>query len=142
MKTNRRNPFSRLASHFTAGILISFSALPAFSATRDWSATAADTVWATGTNWVGGNAPADSLTTDDARFNQTSYTSQPNYGTRSINRLIFGDGTAVTAPVTLSGTVLSLGGDITVNANSGTVDINLESAVGEQKGSASGSSDG
>jgi fibronectin-binding autotransporter adhesin len=130
MKTNRRNPFSRLASHFTAGILISFSALPAFSATRDWSATAADTVWATGSNWVGGNAPADSLTTDDARFNQTSYTSQPNYGTRSINRLIFGDGTVVTAPVTLSGTALSLGGDITVNANSGTVDINGSSQIG------------
>ena len=77
------------------GLVLCF-AQPARAGTFDWSATAADTLWASGSNWVGGTAPADSLTTDIARFNQTSYANQPNYGTRSIGGLIFGDGVTTT----------------------------------------------
>jgi len=124
------NPFVRALSPFATCLMIALGTSASHSATRDWSASAADPTWATGNNWVGGTAPVDSLTVDDARFNQNNYAFQPNYGSRSINKLVFGDGTTPTAPVTLSGTTLSLGGTISVNANSGAVSINGSNPVG------------
>jgi autotransporter-associated beta strand protein len=114
------NPFLRrlaLAASFTF-----VTAAPEISAlTIDWSATAADTVWATGANWDGGTAPAAA---DTARFNKTSYTSQPDYGTVTIAGLTFGDGTTATAASVLSGTTLTLNGDIVANANAAAATIN------------------
>lgn len=106
-----------------------FGSLPLQAATTlDWSPTAGTTAWATGSNWVGGASPTSDLTTHIARFNQTGYTNQPNYGTTSINGLIFGDGSTSSAATTLSGTTLSLGnGGITVNANAGA--ITLDGAI-------------
>lgn len=51
------------------------------------------TTWATGTNWLGGVAPANSLTTDTALFNSTTFTQQPNTGTTSIAGITVGNGT-------------------------------------------------
>ncbi len=118
-----------LSSIFAVSIAL-FGGSSAFAANITWSGTAGSTAWATGTNWLGGTAPADSVSTDNAVFNSTSYASQPNYGSRSINQLIFGDGTTVTAPITLSGTSLSVGGNITMNANAGAVIIAGSSQIG------------
>ncbi len=115
------------AAVFLSGFLLSHAA---FAANITWSDTAGSTAWATGSNWVGGVAPVDTTGTDNAVFNSTSYTNQPNYGTRSINQLIFGDGTTVTAPITLSGTSLSVGGAITMNANAGAVTIAGSNQIG------------
>ena len=101
-------------------------ALPAQAATTlTWNSTASTTAWATGANWIGGSAPANDLTTNIALFDSTSYTSQPNYGTTSINGIAVGDGTTATAPLTLSGTALTIGdGGILINAASGSVTLN------------------
>lgn len=100
-------------------IFASFS-VKAWSATIDWSSTAATTALATGTNWIGGTAPTNNLTSDIARFDQTSYLSQPNAGTTSINGIQIGDGATVTATLTLTNTALSIGGSgITMFANAG-----------------------
>ncbi|MFA6172128.1 MAG: autotransporter-associated beta strand repeat-containing protein [Kiritimatiellales bacterium] len=83
------------------------------------------------TNYTGGTAPANDLTTDIIQFNQTSYTYsvQTNSG-RLVNGLIFGDGTTVTAPTTISisggaGQQLILGSSgIMMNADAGAASIN------------------
>src|SRR5690606_40591171 len=76
--------------------------------------------WTFGSNWIGGIAPANDLTTDIARFNQTAYATQPNAGTISINGIQIGDGTTATTALTVSGTSLSIGsGGITIGANAG-----------------------
>lgn len=86
----------------------------------DWKSNAASTAWATGTNWVGDGAPANDLTSNLARFNQTSYTNQPNAGTRSIAGLVIGDGTTVTGALTIAATALTIGsGGITQSASTG-----------------------
>lgn len=88
------------------------------AATIDWRGNATTTAWATGTNWVGDAAPANSTATDIASFNQTSYLSEPNAGTRSINGVLIGNGTTSTAALTISGTALTIGGSgITMQAN-------------------------
>src|SRR6202040_702666 len=93
---------------FALGYVV-FTATLTQSATIDWSSTAATNLWALGTNWVGGTAPANSLTTDIARFDQTSYLMQPSSGTTSINGIQIGDGTTATATLTLTNTALSIG---------------------------------
>ncbi len=110
-----------------------FIALPdkAQAATKDWSCTAATTAWATGSNWVGGVAPTNDLTTDIARFNCTSYTSQPNAGTTSIAGIVIGDGATATAALTISGTALSIGASgVVKNAASGTATISTATTLG------------
>jgi hypothetical protein len=90
------------------------------AATIDWSSTAGTTAWNQGANWVGLAAPANSLTTDIARFDQTSYLSQPSSGTTSISGIQIGDGTTATATLTLTNTALSIGSNgITMFANAG-----------------------
>ena len=90
------------------------------AATIDWSSLASTTVWSLGTNWDGLNAPANSLTTDIARFDKTNYLSQPNSGTTSISGIRIGDGTTATAALTLTNTALSIGSNgITMFANAG-----------------------
>ena len=91
---------------------------------QSWKNNAASTTWATGSNWVSGTAPVSSTTTDTVLFNQTSYTSQPDYGTTSIAGITVGNGTTNTAALTLTGTTLTLGtSGITINPNSGTVGL-------------------
>jgi len=88
----------------------------------DFSSTASSgSNWNTGANWVGGVAPANDLTTNIARFDQTSYANQPNAGSsRSIAGLQIGDGTTATAALTISGNALSVGASgITMSANAG-----------------------
>jgi hypothetical protein len=76
------------------------------AATIDWSSTAGTTAWTLGTNWDGLAAPANSLNTDIARFNKTSYLTQPTSGTTSINGIQIGGGITATAIVrTITGTV-------------------------------------
>jgi autotransporter-associated beta strand protein len=91
----------------------------------DWSATAGTTAWATGANWVGSSAPANSLTGNIAQFNQSTYTSQPSYGTTSIAGIIVGNGSTAVGALTLSGTQLNIGASgIDIKAQSGTVALN------------------
>jgi hypothetical protein len=103
--------------------------------TIDWSSTAATNSWSTGTNWINNQAPADSTLAsgDFARFNQTSYTSQPSAGTRGVYGVIVGDGTTNTAALAVTTTNLSLGaGGITVNANAGPATIGKLTVTADQ----------
>jgi autotransporter-associated beta strand protein len=91
----------------------------------DWSTNAGTTAWATGANWVGNSAPTSDLATNIAQFNQSTYTSQPNYGTTSIAGIIVGNGSTAVGPLTLSGTQLNIGASgIDIKAQSGTVALN------------------
>jgi len=123
----KSNPFLRSALLSTAALGLCSSA--ANAAIKDWnppvSGSGGSVTWATGTNWTGGSAPTNDLTTDIARFNQTSYNFQPNYGTTSVNGIIVGDGTTAVGNLTLSGTTLSIGASgIDIKANAGTVALN------------------
>ena len=107
------------------------AALHAHAAVIDWKPTSGDTVWATGSNWIGETAPFNDLTTDIARFNQTSYAFQPSAGTTSITGIEIGDGTTATAALTLSGTALSIGASgITIFANAGAATISSPVTAG------------
>ncbi len=94
----------------------------------DFSSTAGSgNNWGNNANWIGGAAPASDLTTDIARFNQTSYANQPNVSTtpRSVGGIIVGDGTTAAAAVTLAGTSLTLGSSgIDMKAAAGAVTFN------------------
>ncbi len=109
-----------------------YLALPAPAATQiQWSPTAANSTWATGSNWVGGSAPTSDLVTNIAYFDSTSYTSQPNAGTTSINGIVIGDGSTATAALALSGTMLTIGGGgITMFANAGAATISSPLTLG------------
>jgi hypothetical protein len=116
---------------YAAGFTV-LAASTAFSATYTWSNTAVSTSWSSGSNWVGGVAPANSLTSDVALFNQTSYVNQPDTGTTSISGITIGDGTTSTAALTISGTALSIGSSgITVNANAGATTISAPITLGK-----------
>jgi hypothetical protein len=73
------------------------------AATIDWIG-GSSAAWTTAGNWTGATTPpTNDLTTDIARFNQTSYTNQPTApANRNINGLIFGDGTTATAATTIT----------------------------------------
>src|SRR4029077_16106173 len=76
--------------------------------------------WNVGANWLGLGAPANSLTTDIARFDQISYLTQPSSGTRMISGIQIGDGTIATATLTITTTALSIGSNgISMFANAG-----------------------
>jgi autotransporter-associated beta strand protein len=141
MKINRTNRFLGLLGRFFAAsaICISFFGL-AHAADIAWNGTT-DAAWASGGNWAGGVAPANSITTDKAVFNLTTYPNQPDAGTTSINGLIIGDGTTGTAPLALSGTQLTIGaGGIDMKANAGAATIASPVTLGAaQTWSAAGS---
>ena len=145
MKTNLKNRLLNRVSllgntlqYTAAASLIVLST--AHAAVIDWKSNAGSVTWATGTNWVGDVAPVKDLTTDIARFNQTSYAFQPQATVAAaaipgppaipavtsgeINGIQIGDGTTVTAALTLStGTgkgLLNLGNSgVVISANSG-----------------------
>ena len=95
-----------------------------YAAEPSWKSNAGNTTWSAAANWVSGVAPSNSTTADTVLFNQTSYTSQPNYGTTGIAGIRVGDGSTATASLTLNGTALSLGtSGVTINGNSGTVTL-------------------
>ena len=127
----KTTPSLRFSAPSLISIALAFFACAggiASATTIDWSSTASTTAWATAANWSGGPAPANDLTTDIARFNQTSYVSQPNAGTRSIAGIVIGDGTTTTAALTISGTALSIGGSgIITNTSAGTATISASS---------------
>jgi autotransporter-associated beta strand protein len=123
-----------LTRKLQAGVVIALAvasvSLSARAAVIDWSSTAGTTSWSTGSNWVGGNAPTNNLTTDIARFNQTSYLSLPDVGTTSVNGIQIGDGTTATAGLTISGAQLNLGnGGISMYANAGAVTLSAPVAL-------------
>ena len=126
----------RLAGYLASVAVLAWAAAPVSqAATVDWNPPNAggggSVTWATGTNWTGGAAPANSLTTDIARFNGISYNFQPNAGTTSIAGIEIGNGTTATAALTLSGTNLSIGASgITKFANSGTAAISSNVTLG------------
>lgn len=101
----------------------------AHSATIDWSATAATSGWATGSNWVGGTAPVSDLTTDIARFDQSSYLSPPNAPSgRQISGITFGNNSTSTPAITLTTATnqsrLQIGSaGISIGSQSGAVSI-------------------
>lgn len=107
---------------FAVTLSVSFTA---HAATIDWKASGTDSTWATGTNWsTDPIAPVSDLTTDIARFNQTSYAFEPDAGTTSIAGIEIGDGSTITAPLTLSGTLLTTGASgITMFAGAGATEI-------------------
>ena len=132
MKTSLKNRLinciSLLGNTLQYSAAASLLALSSAHATViDWKSNAGTVTWADGTNWVGDVAPVADLTTDIARFNQTLYLAQPSAsidGIGQINGIQSGDGTTVTAPLTLStGTGngrLNLGNSgIVISANSG-----------------------
>jgi autotransporter-associated beta strand protein len=118
MKTNLKNQLLHRVSllgkslqYTAAASLIALSS--AHAAVIDWKSNAGSVTWVTGTNWVGDTAPVKDLTTDIARFNQTSYAFQPQatvadiisvppVTSGEINGIQSGDGTTVTAALTLS----------------------------------------
>jgi len=111
------------------------------AATVDWTGSASSN-WASGSNWVGGNVPISDLITDSAGFNQVSYANQPDAGTRSVGGIQVGDGSTATAPLTISGTQLTLGiNGINLATNAGPVTINspLTLGTGQTWTNASGS---
>ncbi len=119
---SRRSSAQRFVICVFALLALTVALIPRLShaAVIDWSSTATTNVWALGLNWVGNTAPANSLNTDIARFDQTSYLTQPNSGTTSINGIGIGDGTTATATLTLTNTALSIGSSgITMFANAG-----------------------
>lgn len=130
MKLNRCNRFLSILRHLFAAPALVISFFGAAHATQiDWSGTT-DTTWATGTNWAG-TAPANSITTDTARFNLPTYPKQPNAGTTSITGLVFGDGATATAPLTLSGTQLTIGASgIDMKASAGAANISSPVTLG------------
>ena len=109
----------RICALATVASLIAI--FPSQAAVIDTSTTAGSIVWGTGTNWDGSIAPANDLTTDIARFDKTSYLTQPTAGSRSVSGIQIGDGTTATATLTLTNTALSLGGNgiTTMFANAG-----------------------
>jgi fibronectin-binding autotransporter adhesin len=120
--TSRRSSAQRFMVRVFTLLTLMVSLIPRSSQATviDWSSTASTTAWATGSNWVGNTAPANSLVTDIARFDKTSYLNQPNSGTTSINGIQIGDGTTAAAVLTLTNTALSIGGSgITMFANAG-----------------------
>jgi autotransporter-associated beta strand protein len=135
---NRVSLLGNTLQYTAAASLIALST--AHAAVIDWKSNAGSVTWATGTNWVGDVAPVKDLTTDIARFNQTSYASQPQATVAvaaipgppaipavtpgEINGIQIGDGTTVTAALILStGTgkgLLNLGNSgVVISANSG-----------------------
>jgi len=98
-------------------LAVSVSSPVASAAVITWAD--AGTAWATGSNWSGGIAPADSLVTDIANFNSSSYTNQPDAGTRSVNGITVGGSSGA---LTVSGTTLSIGqSGLSVASGAGTV---------------------
>jgi autotransporter-associated beta strand protein len=108
---SRRQHSMLLAASAAAGVLaasIGFMSR-ANAQSVEWNgSTSSD--YSTGANWVGGSTPG---TTNDALFDLTAYTNQPNVGTNdNAAGLIFGDGTTAAAAVTLTGTAnLTVGAD-------------------------------
>jgi len=99
------------------------------------------TAWATGANWVGGVAPASDLTIDQALFNNTTFNFQPNFGSTSINGILVGDGSTATGPLSLTGSILTLGsGGIVIAPNAGTVSLSNSVKLGANQSWANNSS--
>ena len=97
----------------------------------DWKQAGTNAAWTNTANWQGNVAPANSLTADVARFDQTSYAFLPNAGTTSVNGLRFGDGTTAAAVCTLSGANLSIGsGGVTLAAGAGAATITANVTLG------------
>lgn len=151
MKTNLENRLlncvSLLGKTLQYSAAASLLALSTAQATViDWKSNGGSATWATGTNWVGDIAPAKDLTTDIARFNQTSYNFQPSATIADtlavppitpgeINGIQSGDGTTATAALTLStGTGngrLNLGNSgIVMYANSGAFTLGATGSQG------------
>jgi len=74
--------------------------------------------WSDGANWIGGSAPANTTTSDQAGFVfSVPPTFEPNSGSRNVNGLLIGDGATAVPSFTISGTDLTLGnGGILKNA--------------------------
>jgi len=111
------------------------------AAVKDYNgATGGSVAFSSAANYIGGVAPINDLTTDIVRFNLTSYTGlyQPTNGSYSLNGLIFGDGTNITADTALTinggtGVQLKLGsGGIVINAHAGSVSINKIQLAADQ----------
>ncbi len=129
MKTPNLHSLLRLA---LLAPVAGFLSVSSQAATKDYTGANATTTaaFAAADNWTP-SVPVNDLTTDIARFNLTSYV-QPTLTSagRSLNGLIFGDGTTSTADITItitgaSGQQLKLGdGGIVMNANSGNATIN------------------
>ena len=100
----------------------------------DWTGGTSN-AWATSTNWNGG-VPANDLTGNITRFNQTSYNNAPTASNNySIAGIIIGNGTTVTPTFAIStGTTtyrLRIGASgIVMNANSGNTTIGNASTQG------------
>jgi len=119
--------YSKFTKHSRLGLiavasLVWVSSNPVWAAQQTWTGVTNST-WSTNTNWSAA-APTNSLTTDTALFDSTTYLNQPNAGTTSIAGIVVGDGTTATGTLTISGTILSIGASgITINPNSGVVTI-------------------
>lgn len=73
----------------------------------DGSASAS---WTNGANWVGGSAPADDTTSDQAGFAFSILPAhEPNAGNHEINGLAIGDGTTSMPSFEISGSRITLG---------------------------------
>ncbi|MBU6182255.1 MAG: autotransporter-associated beta strand repeat-containing protein, partial [Verrucomicrobia bacterium] len=66
--------------------------------------------WTNGANWVGGSAPADDTTSDQAGFAFSILPAhEPNAGNHEINGLAIGDGTTSMPSFEISGSRITLG---------------------------------
>lgn len=140
LKNRLLNRVSLLGNTLQYSAAASLLALSTAHATViDWKSNGGSATWADGINWVGGTAPVKDLTTDIARFNQTSYNFQPSaivadtvavppITPGEINGIQSGDGVTITAPLIITtGTGngrLNLGNSgIVIDANSNTVNV-------------------
>jgi autotransporter-associated beta strand protein len=89
------------------------------------------TIWSDGTNWSTGTPPANDLVADIADFDLTTYLNQPNAATTDVSGVQIGDGTTATAPLTISGTQLTLGiNGINMMASAGAATFSTAVALG------------
>ena len=113
---------------FAGSAAVTLASPSAHADTITWNSASATTSWADGSNWIGGVAPANSTSTDIALFNSSSYTSQPNAGTTSINGIRIGSSSGA---LTLAGTSLTLGsGGIVMSAGAAASTISSPIVLG------------
>ena len=66
--------------------------------------------WSDGENWIGGSAPENNTTSDQAGFVFSALPIfEPNSGSRTVNGLVIGDGATAVPSFTISGSDLTLG---------------------------------
>lgn len=134
----KMKPFFPLTHAGIAVLAVSLAGLSgANAATFEWTG-ATNVTWSTGSNWTGTNPPpANNLTSDIARFNQATYTSQPTAdNARQVAGLEFGSSSGavnITTQTTFSRLALGSSG-VTMESGSAAVSLGTSANQGVNLG--------